>query len=52
MPRLRIGPPPQPGARIDDQSCGELAVLIHREREMTGFVQDDTGVDVELSEGN
>jgi 2-polyprenyl-6-methoxyphenol hydroxylase-like FAD-dependent oxidoreductase len=28
---------------------GELAVPIYREREVTGFVQDDTGVDVELS---
>src|SRR5881394_556136 len=30
---------------------GELAVPIHREREVTGFVQDDTGVDIELSDG-
>src|ERR671931_217747 len=29
----------------------ELAVLIYREREVTGFAQDDTGVDVELSDG-
>ena len=29
----------------------ELAVPIHREREVTGFAQDDTGVDVELSHG-
>src|ERR1700689_1051420 len=29
----------------------ELAVPIYRQREVTGFVQDDTGVDVELSEG-
>jgi len=29
----------------------ELAVPIHREREVTGFVQDDTGVDVALSDG-
>jgi 2-polyprenyl-6-methoxyphenol hydroxylase-like FAD-dependent oxidoreductase len=29
----------------------ELAVPIIREREVTGFTQDDTGVDVELSEG-
>jgi 3-(3-hydroxy-phenyl)propionate hydroxylase len=27
----------------------ELAVPIYREREVTGFAQDDTGVDVELS---
>src|ERR671934_53909 len=30
---------------------GELAVPIYRGREVTGFAQDDTGVDVELSEG-
>jgi 2-polyprenyl-6-methoxyphenol hydroxylase-like FAD-dependent oxidoreductase len=29
----------------------ELAVPIHREREVTGFAQDDTGVDVELGDG-
>jgi 2-polyprenyl-6-methoxyphenol hydroxylase-like FAD-dependent oxidoreductase len=29
----------------------ELAIPIHREREVTGFAQDDTGVDVELSGG-
>jgi 3-(3-hydroxy-phenyl)propionate hydroxylase len=29
----------------------ELAVPIHHEREVTGFAQDDTGVDVELSDG-
>jgi 2-polyprenyl-6-methoxyphenol hydroxylase-like FAD-dependent oxidoreductase len=29
----------------------ELAVPIHRELEVTGFAQDDTGVDVELSDG-
>src|SRR6266850_4822567 len=29
----------------------ELAVPIHRAREVTGFVQDDSGVDVELSDG-
>src|SRR6266850_1605533 len=29
----------------------ELAVPIHRGCEVTGFVQDDTGVDVELSDG-
>ncbi|MDI3288166.1 FAD-dependent monooxygenase [Polyangium sp. 15x6] len=28
---------------------GELAAPIHRGREVTGFAQDDTGVDVELS---
>jgi 2-polyprenyl-6-methoxyphenol hydroxylase-like FAD-dependent oxidoreductase len=30
---------------------GELAVTIHRSREVTGFAQDGTGVDVELSDG-
>src|SRR5580765_1743822 len=30
---------------------GELAVTIYRGREVTGFAQGDTGVDVELSEG-
>ncbi|MGA3119891.1 MAG: FAD-dependent monooxygenase [Polyangiaceae bacterium] len=30
---------------------GELAVPIIRGREVTGFAQDDTGVDVELSDG-
>ena len=29
----------------------ELAVPVYRGREVTGFVQDDTGVDVELSDG-
>jgi len=31
---------------------GELGVPIYRGREVTGFVQDDTGVDVELADGN
>src|SRR5438128_12692367 len=30
---------------------GELEVPIYREREVTGFAQDDTGVDVELADG-
>jgi 2-polyprenyl-6-methoxyphenol hydroxylase-like FAD-dependent oxidoreductase len=30
---------------------GELAVTIHRGREVTAIAQDDTGVDVELSDG-
>ncbi len=30
---------------------GELVVQIYRGREVTGFAQDDTGVDVELSDG-
>ncbi len=30
---------------------GELPVTMYRGREVTGFAQDDTGVDVELSEG-
>src|SRR5438876_3159000 len=29
----------------------ELALAIYREREVTGFAQDDNGVDVELSDG-
>jgi 3-(3-hydroxy-phenyl)propionate hydroxylase len=29
----------------------ELEVPIHRERDVTGFVQDDSGVDVKLSDG-
>jgi 3-(3-hydroxy-phenyl)propionate hydroxylase len=37
--------------RILAEWVGELAVPIHREREVTGFTQDDTGVDVELSNG-
>src|SRR3954454_15777072 len=38
--------------RILADWVGELAVPIHRKREVTGFSEDDTGVDVELSEGN
>ena len=30
---------------------GELAVTIYRGREVTGFVQNETGVDIELSDG-
>jgi 2-polyprenyl-6-methoxyphenol hydroxylase-like FAD-dependent oxidoreductase len=30
---------------------GELAVPIYREREVTGFAQDETGVDVDVSDG-
>src|SRR5256885_3514997 len=30
---------------------GELQVPIHRERDVTGFAQDTTGVDVQLSDG-
>ena len=30
---------------------GELAVTVYRGREVTGFAQDDTGVDVALSDG-
>jgi 3-(3-hydroxy-phenyl)propionate hydroxylase len=37
--------------RILADWVGELAVPIHRGREVTGFAQDDTGVDVELSDG-
>lgn len=31
---------------------GELGVPVHREREVTGFAQDDIGVDVRLSDGS
>src|SRR5918911_1862622 len=31
---------------------GELAVPIYRQREVTGFAQDDTGVNVEVSDGS
>ena len=31
---------------------GELGVQVYRGREVTGFAQDDTGVDVELSDGH
>jgi 2-polyprenyl-6-methoxyphenol hydroxylase-like FAD-dependent oxidoreductase len=37
--------------RILADWVSELGVPIVREREVTGFVQDDTGVDVELSDG-
>jgi 2-polyprenyl-6-methoxyphenol hydroxylase-like FAD-dependent oxidoreductase len=37
--------------RILAEWVGELEVPIYREREVTGFAQDDTGVDVELSDG-
>ncbi len=37
--------------RILAEWVGELEVPIHRGREVTGFVQDDTGVDVEMSDG-
>ena len=37
--------------RILADWVGELAVPIYRGREVTGFAQDDNGVDVELSEG-
>ncbi len=30
---------------------GELAVTVYRGREVTGFAQDDTGVDIELADG-
>jgi 2-polyprenyl-6-methoxyphenol hydroxylase-like FAD-dependent oxidoreductase len=32
--------------------AGELEVPIYRDREVTGFVQDDTGVEVSLSDGS
>jgi len=37
--------------RILADWVGELAVPIYRGREVTDFVQDDTGVDVDLSDG-
>jgi 3-(3-hydroxy-phenyl)propionate hydroxylase len=37
--------------RILADWVGELAVTIHRGREVTGFAQDETGVDVALSDG-
>ncbi|MGX1103443.1 MULTISPECIES: FAD-dependent monooxygenase [Bradyrhizobium] len=37
--------------RILGEWVGELAVPIHRGREVTDFAQDDGGVDVELSDG-
>ena len=37
--------------RILADWVGELAVPVYRGREVTGFVQDDTGVDIELSDG-
>jgi 2-polyprenyl-6-methoxyphenol hydroxylase-like FAD-dependent oxidoreductase len=37
--------------RILDDWVGELAVPIHRGHEVKDFAQDDTGVDVELSDG-
>ena len=37
--------------RILADWVGELGVPIHRECEVTGFVQDETGVDVELANG-
>jgi 2-polyprenyl-6-methoxyphenol hydroxylase-like FAD-dependent oxidoreductase len=37
--------------RLLAEWVGELAVTIHRGREVTGFAQDDSGVDVELAGG-
>src|SRR5918998_6475904 len=37
--------------RILAEWVGELAVTIYRGREVTGFTQDDTGVEVALSDG-
>jgi 2-polyprenyl-6-methoxyphenol hydroxylase-like FAD-dependent oxidoreductase len=37
--------------RILAEWVGELEVPIHREREVTGFAQDEAGVDVRLSDG-
>jgi 3-(3-hydroxy-phenyl)propionate hydroxylase len=38
--------------RIMAEWVGELKVPIYRGREVTGFVQDESGVDVEVSDGN
>src|SRR5688572_17217525 len=38
--------------RILAEWVGELAVPIYREREVAGFAQDDSGVDVQLSDGH
>lgn len=38
--------------RILAEWVGELGAPIYREREVTGFMQDDSGVDVELSNGD
>jgi 2-polyprenyl-6-methoxyphenol hydroxylase-like FAD-dependent oxidoreductase len=43
-----------PQQRFEEILAGwldELAVPIYREREVTGFVEDDAGVDVEVSDG-
>jgi 2-polyprenyl-6-methoxyphenol hydroxylase-like FAD-dependent oxidoreductase len=37
--------------RVLAEWVGELAVTIYRGREVTGFAQDDTGVDIALSDG-
>ncbi|WP_076864123.1 FAD-dependent monooxygenase [Bradyrhizobium mercantei] len=37
--------------RLLGEWVGELAVPVYRAREVTGFAQDDTGVDVALSDG-
>jgi 3-(3-hydroxy-phenyl)propionate hydroxylase len=37
--------------RILDNWVGELGVPVSRGREVTGFAQDDTGVDINLSDG-
>src|SRR4051812_30085415 len=37
--------------RLLAEWVGELPVTVHRGREVTGFAQDDTGVDVALSDG-
>ena len=37
--------------RILGEWIGELRVPIYREREVTGFTQDDSGVDIQLSDG-
>jgi 2-polyprenyl-6-methoxyphenol hydroxylase-like FAD-dependent oxidoreductase len=41
----------EPIERILADWVGELAVPVYRGREVTGFAQDDSGVDVELADG-
>jgi 3-(3-hydroxy-phenyl)propionate hydroxylase len=45
-----LGLPQNRFAEILAASVDELAVPIYREREVTGFAQDDTGVDIEVSD--
>ena len=38
--------------RVMAEWVAELPITFHRAREVTGFVQDDTGVDIELRDGH